>query len=320
MQSLQFSQRGDLESLQLCDLPIPALDDGDVLVEVHAAGLNPSDVKNVLGLFPYTTTPRIPGRDFAGVVVQGPSELMGQAVWGGTGKGFGFTRDGCHARYVAVPAAAIARKPDALSFAQAATCGVPYITALSALESTRVEAGTRLLVIGAGAVGQAALALAKSQGAEVAVAARRDDAVAALRTAGATAFRFATAAQLAAEARQCLGEPPEVIFDTTGHWLPAAIGALGTFGRIAVIAAPPGGQVDAPVLDLYRQGGAIVGINSLLFRLEECARMLERIGALFDQGVLPLPTGFREVPLAAGVAAYSAVNDGSADKIVLLPA
>ena len=84
----------EVDSLQLCDLPRPVPGAGEVLIEVRATGLNPSDLKNVLGRFPYTTTPRIPGRDFSGVVVEGSAELLGKAVWGGTGTGFSFNRDG----------------------------------------------------------------------------------------------------------------------------------------------------------------------------------------------------------------------------------
>ena len=139
MQALQFSATGSLDTLQLYVLakPVPAA--GEVLVEVRATGVNPSDIKNVLGLFPYTTTPRIPGRDFAGVVVAGPEQLLGQAVWGGSGQGCGFYRDGCHAQYVAVPGNAVTPLPKALTFAQAATCGVPFITAWDALSAVRLK-------------------------------------------------------------------------------------------------------------------------------------------------------------------------------------
>ena len=165
MQALQFTATGSLDTLQLRQLPQPVPAAGEVLVEVRATGVNPSDIKNVQGLFPYTTTPRIPGRDFAGVVVAGPDELLGQAVWGGTGKGFGFYQDGCHAQYVVVPANAVAPLPKSLSFAQAATCGVPFITAWDALERSQVKAGTRLLIIGGGAVAKASQVLAKARGA-----------------------------------------------------------------------------------------------------------------------------------------------------------
>lgn len=320
MQALQFSATGSLDALRLVDLPTPVATANEVVVEVRAAGLNPSDVKNVLGRFAYTTVPRIPGRDFAGIVVQGPQALLGQAVWGGSGKGFGFDVDGCHARYVAVPANAVVPKPDSLSFAQAATCGVPYITAWDALERSQVVSGTRLLIIGAGAVARAAQALARARGAAVVLGARRADVVQGLQAAGIDAFQLQEAEQLPAQAAERFArQAPEVIFDTTGVWLAAAVNALAPFGRIAVIAAPADGMVSTPILNLYRRGGSIVGVNSLLYSLEDCARMLGHIGALFDQGSLPLPQDFREVPLAEALAAYRAVNDGSAEKIVLIP-
>ncbi|MFP3978932.1 quinone oxidoreductase family protein [Marinobacter sp. KMM 10035] len=319
MQALQFSATGSLDSLRVKRLAKPVPGAGEVLVEVRAAGLNPSDLKNVLGRFPYTTTPRIPGRDFSGVVVEGPEELIGQAVWGGTGKGFSFTQDGCHAQYVVVPANAVAPKPESLSFAQAATFGVPYITAWDALERSQVKAGTRFLIIGAGAVAKAAQALAKARGAEVVMAARRADVVRELKAQGVDAFELPEAGQLPEQAQvhfQTLA--PEVIFDTTGYWLSAAVNTLAAFGRIAVIAAPVDGLISMPILDLYRRGGSVIGINSLLYSLEECAEMFEKISAAFD-GELPVPDDFTELPLSKAVEAYNKVNEGGSEKIVLIP-
>ena len=273
----------------------------------------------ILGLFPYTTGPRIPGRDFAGVVVAGPDELLGQAVWGGTGKGFGFYQDGCHAQYVVVPANAVAALPKSLSFAQAATCGVPFITAWDALERSQVKAGTRFLIIGAGAVAKAAQALAQARGAKVVMAARRAEVVHDLQAQGITAFELSEDGQLPEQARQHFDQQaPEVIFETTGFWLAAAVNTVDTLGRIAIIAAPQDGVISLSSLNLYRRGGSIVGINSLLYSLEECAQMLKRIGAAFDAG-LPAPRGFVELPLAQAVAAYQQVSAGAAEKIVLIP-
>lgn len=108
MQALQFTATGSLDTLQRQRLPKPVPAADEVLVEVRATGINPSDIKNVQGLFPYTTTPRIPGRDFAGEVAAGPEELLDLAVWGGTGKGFSFYQDGCHVQCVVVPDNAVA--------------------------------------------------------------------------------------------------------------------------------------------------------------------------------------------------------------------
>ena len=319
MQALQFSTPGSLDSLQVRELPMPFAAPGEVLVEVRATGINPSDVKNVLGLFPYTTGPRVPGRDFAGVVVSGPQELLGKAVWGGTGKGFGFYRDGCHAQYVTVPAAAVALMPESLNFAQAATCGVPFITAWDALERTLVKTDSRVLIIGAGAVAKAAQALGNARGANMHLAARRAEAVQELTAQGIPALQLPEEEQLPEQVGVFFdGQAPEVVFDTTGYWLPAAINSVGTFGRVAIIAAPPGGLVSIPALDLYRRGGSIVGVNSLLYSLEECATMLKQIGAAFENGI-PVPNDFIERPLADAVAAYHQVNAGGSDKIVLIP-
>lgn len=319
MKALQFSRTGDLAALEVVELPTPVPAEGEVLVQIKAAGLNPSDVKNVLGRFPYTTVPRVPGRDFAGVVVEGPKELVGQEVWG-TGNQIGFSRNGSHAGYITLSAKGVAIKPKSLSFVQAASLGVPYTTAWDALERSQVDGNTRLLVIGAnGAVGSAAIALAKVRGAEVLAAVRRPEQVEALQAQGFQAILLGKAEELAAQVNAVFAGGADVIFDTTGFWLPASVQALAPFGRIAIIAAPVDGHVQLPALALYRKGGSVVGINSLLYGVEACARMLEQFGKLFDDGTLPLPTGLIESPIEDGPARYAEVSQGGADKVILLP-
>jgi NADPH:quinone reductase-like Zn-dependent oxidoreductase len=319
MKALQFSRTGDLTALQYVDLPMPVPGEGEVLIEVRAAGLNPSDVKNVLGRFPYTTLPRVPGRDFAGVIVGGPDEMLGREVWG-TGKEPGFARDGSHAQFLTLPANGVALKPTALSFTQAASLGVPYTTAWDALQRSLVSVNTRLLVIGAnGAVGSAALALGRILGAQVVGAVRRPDQLAALQAQGFEGILLDKPDDLAAQVNAIYEGGADVIFDTTGFWLAAAVPALDTFGRIAIIAAPVDGHVQLPSLALYRKGGSVVGINSLLYDCQACARMLDQFGKFFDQGSLPIPTGLFESPLSEGSARYAEVNEGASDKVILLP-
>lgn len=319
MKALQFAKTGDLSALQLVDLPTPVPAADEVLIQVKAAGLNPSDVKNVLGRFPYTTLPRVPGRDFAGVVIEGPQALVGQEVWG-TGQEPGFYRDGSHAQYLTLPAKGVALKPKALSFVQAASIGVPFTTAWNALERSLVSAGTRLLVIGAnGAVGSAALAFGKILGAEVLGAVRRPEQLKALNEAGFNAILLDKPEDLGEQVSAVFKGGAEVIFDTTGFWLPAAVAALALFGRIAIIAAPVDGMVQLPALALYRKGGSVVGANSLLYDTQTCAQMLNQFGHYFDEGVLALPSGMVESPLSEGLARYEEVNKGGADKVVLIP-
>ena len=127
MRVLKFEKAGFLDELSIRELPIPTPIAGEVLVQVKAAAVNPSDVKNVLGKMHETTLPRIPGRDFAGVVVGGSDELSGQSVFG-SGGNLGFGRDGSHAEFVAIPASAVLPMPRNLSFEQAAGIGVAYVT------------------------------------------------------------------------------------------------------------------------------------------------------------------------------------------------
>ena len=318
MKALQFDKTGDLSALRYVEVATPVPGADEVLVEIKAAGLNPSDVKNVLGRFPYTTLPRIPGRDFAGIVVEGPQALVGQQVWG-TGRELGFFADGSHAQFVKLPANGVALKPTHLSFAQAASLGVPYTTAWDALERSLVTAETRLLVIGGGAVGSAALALAKVRGAQVLAAARRPEQVKELQDQGFQTLQLDKPEDLGAQVNAVFKGGADVIFDTTGFWLPASVAALATFGRIAVIAAPVDGMVQLPALALYRKGGSVVGINSLLYGVQACAAMLDQFGQFFDQDLLPLPQGLFESPLAEGLERYAEVNQGSGDKVILLP-
>jgi NADPH:quinone reductase-like Zn-dependent oxidoreductase len=122
-------------------------------VRVEAASVNPSDVKNVAGRMSQTTLPRVPGRDYAGVVVDGPAEWINQEVWG-TGGDVGFTRDGSHAEYIQIPVASLVRKPETLSYEQATCVGVTFVTAWCALDYAKLSEGETIAVFGAnGGVG-----------------------------------------------------------------------------------------------------------------------------------------------------------------------
>ncbi len=87
----------------------------EVLIEVKAAAVNPSDVKAATGLMPYAVFPRTPGRDYAGVVIDGPEGWTGREVFGSSGD-LGIRRDGTHANYLAVEAEALVEKPKNISW------------------------------------------------------------------------------------------------------------------------------------------------------------------------------------------------------------
>ena len=168
MKAIQFKTFGKPEVLEYVDLPTPAPGAGSALVQILSASVNPSDVKNVSGHFAHTVLPRVPGRDFSGVVVAGPEAWLGAEVWG-TGGDIGFTRDGTHAGFIELPVAALARKPSGLSHAQAASIGVNFVVAwLGTVEYARLAESETIAVIGAsGGVGGAVTQIAKARGARV---------------------------------------------------------------------------------------------------------------------------------------------------------
>jgi len=147
----------------------------DAIVEINAAGVNPSDVKAATGLMPYAVFPRTPGRDFAGTVVDGPSQWLGKEVFGTSGD-LGIRRDGTHATHLVVEAAALVEKPANMSMEEAAGIGVPFVTAIEGFRRTgEPTAAETVLIMGVnGKVGQAAAQLAILRGARVIGVARGD--------------------------------------------------------------------------------------------------------------------------------------------------
>ncbi len=135
MKALRFSSfANNLENLTIEQLPDPAIQPGEAKIKVVAACINPSDVKNLQGKMSATTLPRTPGRDFAGLVVDGPADLLNTEVWG-SGGDIGFIRDGSHAEFLVIPIGAVSPKPRNLSFEQAACVGVNFITAYAGLSA-----------------------------------------------------------------------------------------------------------------------------------------------------------------------------------------
>ena len=104
MKALRLTaSNGAKPCLALTTLPKPSLPPSTVLIKILAAGINPSDVLNANGGFHHTTFPRVPGRDYAGIVTGGPVEFVGREVYGTSGNSLGFSVDGTHARILCRP-------------------------------------------------------------------------------------------------------------------------------------------------------------------------------------------------------------------------
>ncbi len=165
---------GSPELLGYEEVDVPAVDDDQVLVRVHAAAVNPGDVFSLAGrpfvvrLVSGMAKPRnpVPGHAFSGTVERlgrnASRFLPGDAVYGEASRG-------AYAEYVSVHERVLARKPDNTTFEQAAAVPVSGVTALQGLrDKGRVAPGSKVLINGAsGGVGTFAVQIGRSLGAEV---------------------------------------------------------------------------------------------------------------------------------------------------------
>ncbi|KAJ5367695.1 hypothetical protein N7541_001636 [Penicillium brevicompactum] len=288
MRALQITRSAPLS---INTIPIPTLKPGEALVKVHYACIHPSDRLNSQGLFPSTTLPRVPGRDFSGVVTETnpTSNWIGKEVYGTSGSSLGFTNDGPHAQYISVSQYALVEKPSALSMRQAATVGVPFTTGLICLRKAAVSSTDTVLIIGStGAVGSIAVQIARAMGCQrVLTAARREEAKPDIVLSGAC-----PAEELASKIKELTGgRGVDVVVDTVGDiaLMGAAIENLAQKGRYAWIAAPRGDaskKLSFDIFQAYRKEITLVGCNSVSPAIEEAAGLLRSLGDWIEERLL----------------------------------
>jgi NADPH2:quinone reductase len=323
MQAILIERFGDPSELRPTEVPRPVPAEGEVLVEVHAAAVNRSDVLNARGSFAFTTLPRIPGRDFAGAVVEGPPELVGKEVWGTGGGKLGFVSDGSHARYLAVPSKAVVPKSDTLSLEEAGASGLAYVTAGSALvELGDVSEGETILVTGAaGGVGSAAVMVARWKGARV-IGAIKDEAERTMAQRAGVDIIVDTSRGALTDAVEAAtgGGGVDLVLDTVGGPLfEPALKSLGEEGRMIVITTTLDRQhVSFNLLDFYRKGLRLFGLMTSFLDAEGSAAVLRNLGPGFDKGVLRAPAIAERYPLEQAGMAYARVASSKVPGRVLL--
>ncbi|SCU84905.1 LAFA_0D12728g1_1 [Lachancea sp. 'fantastica'] len=257
------------------DIPKPGL--GTVLVKIRASAIQPSDLLNAKGGFPYTTFPRICGRDYAGTIVSGPRS--GENVYGTSGFTYAFTQDGFHAEYALVAENALARKPTNLSFVQAACIGVPFTTAKLIARKTEVKSSDIVLVIGAnGSVGSAVVQLTTALGCRVLTAGRNDN----------MDVNTDKDPELATVSALTDQHGVDVVIDTVGipATTTAAIKNMAHGGKIAIIAAPGDVNLTFDMKDLYRHEKSVIGCNSLSYDAQTLALDMAQLTLDFESGKL----------------------------------
>jgi NADPH:quinone reductase-like Zn-dependent oxidoreductase len=172
MKALTFKRYGKSPDIGLADIPRPTLKGDEILVQVHAAGLNPIDNMIPTGMFKPVLHFQLPatlGSDLAGIVTEVGSNVSrfkpGDAVFASI-----FDQGtGAIAEFAVVPQSAAALKPANLSFVQAASIPMVGLTSWQALkERINLQAGQKIFIpAGSGGIGTFAIQLAKYLGAQV---------------------------------------------------------------------------------------------------------------------------------------------------------
>jgi NADPH:quinone reductase-like Zn-dependent oxidoreductase len=319
MKAIQFKTFGNPETLDYVDLPTPQADAQTAVVQVKAASVNPSDVKNVSGHFEHTVLPRTPGRDFSGVVVDGPQAWLGAEVWG-TGGDIGFTRDGTHAEFIKIPLAGLSRKPASLSHAEASAIGVNFVVAwLGTVEYAQLQGGETIAVIGAGGgVGGAVVQIAKARGARVIAIDRHP--LSADTPAGRLLDEYIPFDENVTERLKALtgGAGADVVYDSVGGVaFETALSLVKHRGRVLEISATGKRRVEFDLIDFYHNETQLLGVDSAKLGVAESAPLMTALVEGFESGKLQGPAIAQAFPLERAREAYVAVATGTRGRVVI---
>jgi NADPH:quinone reductase len=302
------------KAVQVQERPDPVAGLGEVLVRIHAAGLNGADLSQVRGAYaaPPGWSAEIPGLEFAGeVVALGPNTTrfaVGDRVMGIAG-------GGGQAEMIAINERLIMPVPSGLTWAEAGGLPETYTTAFDAIFTQGALTINEKLLIngGAGGVGTSAIQLARAAGAHVFTTIRRPELTGKVTALGATVI---AAEDLAAHG------PFDVVLELIGGPnLASDLASLAIGGRICVIGVGGGGKAEIDAMQLMLKRARIHGSTLRARPLEEkalIARLMEkRVLPDFDTGKLTVPVD-TTFPLAKVADAYAYFAEGGkVGKIVL---
>jgi NADPH2:quinone reductase len=306
------------EVLSVGQIPVPRPGDGEVLVRLHASGVNPSDVKKRAGAMPAPAEyPRIvPHSDGAGVIeavgVGVGDTRIGQRVWLWNAQWM--RPGGTAAELTVVPSNQAVPLPDHVSFRQGACLGIPAETAwVSAMDGKPGPGRTFLVHGGAGAVGSLAIAIAVEAGARVIATASTDRKAAIAKAAGADqVIRYRDTDTAAAVLEFTGGNGADHIVDVDfGGNCQINAAAIATNGSIAAYSAP-----SMPVFQMHYYAFAAKAarlrfVQVYLLPLVERHAAIAGIERLLRADRLPIRIA-RHYPLDQIIAAHELQESGAA--------
>jgi len=312
---------GAPEAVQVEDVPSPALESGQVRVQVHAAAVNFPDVLIVANEYQMKVpTPFVPGSEFAGVVTEVSDDVADYVVGD---RVFGTLMVGAFAEEAVAPAASLTPTPDGVDDRVAAAFGVAHRTSYHVLRSTAgLQPGEELVVLGAGGgVGLAAVQLGAALGATVTAVASSREKLAAAESVGATHLVDHKAGDLRQALREVLPKGSHVVVDPVGGDLAEpALRSLRYGGRFVTVGYASGVIPKIPLNLVLLKGIQILGFQFIDFGMhhpEEMRRNDAELLALLATHAAEPHIG-ASFPLADAAAALRYVGDGHAiGKVVL---
>ena len=320
MKAIRVHEFGSPEVLKLEEVPTPKPTDGQVLVRVHAAGVNPYDTLMRAGTYaikpqlPYT-----PGSDAAGSVeAVGPGVTKvkpGDRVY--TAR----TLTGAYAEYTLCLEEQVNRLPDNISFEQGAGVWVPYGTAYHALHHfAKARAGETVLVHGAsGGVGTASVQIARAIGMTVFGTASTEEGLKLVKREGAhQVFDHSKAGYQEEIMKASVGKGVDLILEMAAHVnLGNDLKMLALQGRTVVIGSR--GDVNITPRDLMSRRASVRAFTLWASQPAEVAEIHAGLFAGMENGTLRPVVG-KKLPLAEAARAHKEIlQPGATGKIVLIP-
>ena len=261
MRAIQIREPGGPEVLQACDRPTPVPGAGEVLIRVHAAGVNRPDVLQRKGGYaPPAGASDLPGLEIAGVVEGGDLADSGLAIGDAV---CALVAGGGYAEFCAAPVGQVLRVPAGLSFAEAAGLPETYFTVWSnVFDRGRLGPGESLLVQGGtSGIGVAAIQVAAALGHAVYATAGSDDKARACESLGARrGINYRTEDFVGVVRAATDGRGVDVILDmVAGDYVPREIACLADDGRLVIIALLGGAQSPIDLAAVLRRRLTITG-------------------------------------------------------------
>jgi putative PIG3 family NAD(P)H quinone oxidoreductase len=309
--------KGPAEALKPVQVPRPEPAAGQILIRVHAAGINRPDILQRLGFYPPPPgAPETLGLEVAGEVVAGAGR------WKAGDRVCALLGGGGYAQYAVCDARHALPIPKGLDFVQAAALPETVFTVFAnVFEHGRLRPGETLMVHGAtSGIGTTAIQMAKAAGARVIATARGAEKAAAARRLGADVAIDAKAEDFAEVARREGG--CDVVLDMVGgDYFAKDLDALKLDGRIVFIASLGGGEVTLPIGRLMQKRGVVTGSTLRPRSADEKARLAAAVEAVawpwIEAGKL-VPQVDATFPLAQAARAHAHLEAGGhVGKIVL---